>query len=196
MPTPSIVKKLSVLFWKKAVYRAEDRPAVICLKMTFTWWRRKIDIFNVSFCWRHVKTKNWQPFMNSLYKHADFVPRNQGNWETGNAASMPTLYLYIPPIVNHNQSEKTLSLFSLLRMLLLSLLRCISTRQTEPSRFQAFFLFRAFKSSKADTQKCEGLSSVRPRSWSCRCRKINRELNTHLVCWQPVFSLRVTRTSV
>ena len=90
--------------------------------------------------------------MNSLYKHADFVPRNQGNWETGNVASMPTSYL--DKIANHNQSEKTLWLVLLLRMLLPSLLRCSSTRQTEASRFQVF-LFRVFKSNRANTQKGE-----------------------------------------
>ena len=45
-------------FQNKAVYRAEDRPADICSKMTFTRWRWKLKIFNFSFFWRHVKTKN------------------------------------------------------------------------------------------------------------------------------------------
>ena len=79
--------------------------------------------------------------VSCLYKHTDFVPRNQGNWETGNVASMPTLYL--DQIANHNQSEKSLSLFLLLRMFLLALLRCSSTRQTEASRCQIFYFGRS-----------------------------------------------------
>ena len=39
----------------KVAYQAEDRPADICLKLTCTWWRWKIKVFNFSFFWRQVK---------------------------------------------------------------------------------------------------------------------------------------------
>ena len=58
MPLSRIVENLRVFISKQVVHRAEDRPADICLKMSFTWWRQKLKILNFSFFWRHVKTKN------------------------------------------------------------------------------------------------------------------------------------------
>ena len=56
--TTHCAKNTVFYFWNKAVYQAEHRPADMWLKMTFTWWRWKLKIFNVSFYWRHLKTKN------------------------------------------------------------------------------------------------------------------------------------------
>ena len=39
-----VKKKNAFYFQNKAVYRVEDRPTNICLKMTLTWWRLKLKV--------------------------------------------------------------------------------------------------------------------------------------------------------
>ena len=65
-------------FQNKVVYQAEDRPADICLKLTSTWWRWKLKVFNFSFSWRRVKIKNMRESWPNRYRSHEknfFYPR-------------------------------------------------------------------------------------------------------------------------